>query len=138
MATNLYETTFSALVILFGGLVLPAVVGGLAAYLGNLNVAVKIHRNKLARVRSYMRNANMDQALVQRVLRFYDYLWCRQGGVDEDAVMDELPGLIRQRIAIQVNGTVIYSVPFFVVCGGTAKQQLIVSILKPKTFCPQM
>ncbi len=52
----------------------------------------------------YVCNANMDQALVQRVLRFYDYLWCRQGGVDEEAVMDELPGPIRQRVAMHVNG----------------------------------
>ena len=135
VATNLYETTFSALVILFGGLVLPAVVGGLAAYLGNWNVAVKNHRNKLARVRSYMRNAKMDPALVQRVLRFYDYLWCRQGGVDEEAIMGELPGPIRQRVAMQVNGAVIDLVPFFALCDDTAKQ-LIVSILKPKTFLP--
>ena len=61
--TNSYETTFAALVILFGGLVLPAVVGGLAAYLGNWNVAVKVHRNKLSRVRSYMRNACIGTSL---------------------------------------------------------------------------
>ena len=73
----------------------------------------------------------MDQALVQRVLRFYDYLWCRQGGVDEEAVMDELPGPIRKRVVMHVNGTIIDSVPFFALCADTAKQ-LFVSILKPK------
>jgi hypothetical protein len=49
--------------------------------------------------------------------------------------MDELPGPIRQRVVVHVNGAVIDSVPFFALCDDTAKQ-LIVSILKPEVFLP--
>ena len=42
--TNIIETTFATFVILFGGLVLPAVVGGLAAYISGLRMTAKLFR----------------------------------------------------------------------------------------------
>ena len=136
VATNVYETTFSALVILFGGLFLPAVVGGLAAYISQWNISYKNHRRKLVKVRSYLRSTEKNALLVQRVLRFYDYLWSRQGGINEEEVMENLPGPLRQRVTMHVNGSVLDSVPFFnSFCDDTAKK-LIVSVLKPRAFLP--
>ena len=40
--TNIIEMTFATVVILFGGLVLPAVVGGLAAYISNFHQTAKM------------------------------------------------------------------------------------------------
>ena len=80
---NVLETIFATIVILFGGLVLPAIVGGLAAYMGNLNQASNIHKKKMYKVRTFMRGAYFPQSLMDKVLRYYDYLWSRQGGVDE-------------------------------------------------------
>ena len=45
--TNTLEITFATVTILYGGLIIPAVVGGLAAYLGNINATKKAHRKKL-------------------------------------------------------------------------------------------
>ncbi len=59
--TNILETTYATVVILFGGLILPAIVGGLAAYLGNLNHAERAHRKKMFRVKQYMRHRSMKQ-----------------------------------------------------------------------------
>lgn len=59
--TNIFETTFAAVVLLFGGLILPAIVGGLAAYLGNLDQAERAHRRKITRVKQYMRHRFMEQ-----------------------------------------------------------------------------
>ena len=73
--TNDLETIFSTITILFGGLVLPAIVGGLAAYMGNLNMAVTIHKKKIGKIRSYMRKSHLEFSLIDKVLRFYDYLW---------------------------------------------------------------
>ena len=39
---NIIEITFATVVILFGGLVLPAVVGGLAAYISNFHMTAKL------------------------------------------------------------------------------------------------
>lgn len=42
--TNLLETTFATFTILFGGLVIPAVVGGLAAYISTFHLTAKMFR----------------------------------------------------------------------------------------------
>eukprot|EP00592_Proboscia_alata_P010539 CAMPEP_0194364498 /NCGR_PEP_ID=MMETSP0174-20130528/12409_1 /TAXON_ID=216777 /ORGANISM="Proboscia alata, Strain PI-D3" /LENGTH=2019 /DNA_ID=CAMNT_0039138563 /DNA_START=856 /DNA_END=6918 /DNA_ORIENTATION=- len=133
--TNDLETIFSTITILFGGLVLPAIVGGLAAYMGNLNMAVTIHKQKIGKIRSYMRKSHLEFSLIDKVLRFYDYLWSRQGGIDEQGILDELPGPIRQRVAIYVNGGPINSIPFFSSCDEGIKEHLV-SLLKPRVFLP--
>jgi len=133
--TNALETTFSTFIILFGGLVLPAVVGGLAAYMGSMNIATKFHKRKVAKIRSYLKKQNIEKSILDRILRYYHYLWARQGGVDEQNIMDELPGPLRQRVATFVNGDAISCVPFFALCDNTTRE-LIVSTLKPRVFLP--
>jgi len=133
--TNDLETTFATVIILFGGLLIPAIVGGLAAYMGNLNQSTKLHRGKIFKVRNYMRRAQFDQELVDKILRYYDYLWSRQRGVDEVEIMNELPGPLQQRVAMCVNGEALQSIPFFAGCD-EGMQQYLVSMLKPRVFLP--
>ena len=52
--TNTLEITFATVSILFGGLIIPVVAGGLVAYLGNINATEKAHRKKLEGVKKYL------------------------------------------------------------------------------------
>ena len=132
---NILETVFATVAILFGGLVLPAIVGGLAAYMGNLNQALNLHKKKMYKVRTFMRGTKFPQELMDKVLRYYDYLWSRQGGVDEVEIMSELPGPLQQRVAMCVNGVALNTIPFFEQCD-EGMQQYIVSVLNPRVFLP--
>ena len=123
--TNDLETTVATVIILFGGLFIPAIVGGLAAYMGNLNQSGKLHRGKIFKVRTYMRRAQFDQELMDKILRYYDYLWSQQRGVDEIEIMNELPGPLQQRVAMCVNGEALQSIPFFVSCDEGMQQYLV-------------
>ncbi len=133
--TNILETTFATIIILFGGLILPAVVGGLAAYLGGVNLTKKIYKRKLSMAKSFMKHCAMDKALANKVIRFYDYLWSRQDAIDEESIMNELPWPLRQQVAIHLHRKTIDAVPFFSSCEDSVKE-LIVSILKPRVFMP--
>lgn len=133
--TNLLETTFATVVILFGGLILPAVVGGLAAYLGNLNLTQREYKKKLAAAKSYMKNYIVDKTSVNRVTSYYDYLWSRQDAIDEESIMDEFPWPLRQQVGIYLHHNRINAVPFFADCEDSIRD-LIVSILKPRIFMP--
>mmetsp|Transcript_6892 Transcript_6892/g.13730 ORF Transcript_6892/g.13730 Transcript_6892/m.13730 type:complete len:1017 (-) Transcript_6892:11-3061(-) len=132
---NILETVFATVAILFGGLVLPAIVGGLAAYMGNLNQALNQHKKKMYKVRTFMRGTKFPQLLMDKVLRYYDYLWSRQGGVDEVEIMSELPGPLQQRVAMCVNGVALNTIPFFEQCD-EGMQQYLVSVLNPRVFLP--
>jgi len=133
---NIIETIFATVAILFGGLVLPAIVGGLAAYMGNLNQALNLHKKKMYKVRTFMRGTKFPQQLMDKVLRYYDYLWSRQGGVDEVEIMSELPGPLQQRVAMCVNGVALNTISFFENCD-EGMQQYLVSVLNPRVFLPQ-
>ena len=132
---NILETVFATLAVLGGGLVLPAIVGGLAAYMGNLNQASNIHKKKMYKVRTFMRTTRFPRFLVDKILRYYDYLWSRQGGVDEVEIMNELPGPLQQRVAMVVSGEALSNIPFFEHCD-EGMQQYLVSMLNPRVFLP--
>lgn len=133
--TNPLETKFATVVVLFGGLILPAVVGGLAAYLGNINLTKKNYKRKLHEAKSYMIQSSMDRAILNEVVSYYDYLWSRQNAIDEESILDELPWPLRQQVGVFLHHSQIESVPFFATCEAAVKE-LIVSILKPRVFMP--
>ncbi|KAL7540091.1 hypothetical protein ACHAXR_012578 [Thalassiosira sp. AJA248-18] len=133
--TNIIETTFATVVILFGGLVLPAVVGGLAAYISNLNMSAKLFQKRISKVRMYLLRINVGDDVLDKVSRYYDYHWSCQGGVMELEVMDELPNSLRNAVSSNVCGTMINSLPFLCRCEDATKQ-VIASILQPRVFMP--
>ena len=78
------EMLFATIIVLFGGLTVPAMVGGLAACVSSLNQAQDQHRAKIGRVRELLNRKRYSSEQSNRVLRYYNYIWSRQGGVDED------------------------------------------------------
>ena len=118
----------ATIVILFGGLLLPAVVGGLAAYMGNLNMAEKFYKTKSARNKSFMRKSNVKKTVIDKVNRYYNYLWSCHGGVDEQSIMDELDGPLWDKVAMHVNGEDIKNIPFFSSCDDRTKKLPILQV----------
>ena len=133
--TNLLETTFATIVILFGGLVLPAVVGGLAAYISNLNASLKLFQKKTSKVRSFLLRINVRDAVLDKVSRYLDYHWSCQGGVVEVEVMDELPNTLRSAVSSNICGDMVKLLPFLSRCDDATKQ-LVATILEPRVFMP--
>jgi len=133
--TNDLEITFATTIILFGGLLLPAVVGGLAAYMGNLNKIANDQRIEIGKILTFMRREKLEKSLIDRVLRYYNYIWSTRGGVDEQQIMEELPAPLRQRVALFVNGQGISSIPFFTFVEEGVKEHLV-SALAPKVYLP--
>ena len=133
--TNQLETLFASCVILFGGLLLPAIVGGLAALMSNLNLAVTQYRKRMVTQRRLMVRQGLPSALRFAILRYHNYLWSRQGGIDELKILDELPGPLRQRVALNIVGDSVSHIPF-IKHMPEELQHAIVSKLKPCVFLP--
>jgi hypothetical protein len=134
--TNIVETTFATVVILFGGLMLPAIVGGLAAYLGNIGLAQRKFRKKIFRIKQYMRQRSMDRRLIEKVVNYYHYLWSRQGDMDEEeSCLDELPLTLRKEVSAHINRNHINAAPFLNGLENSMKDALGLS-LKSRIFVP--
>lgn len=136
VAQNIIETSYSTVVILFGGLLLPAVVGGLAAYMSNFRYAAKTFRKNTAKARAHLKDhLNVKDSSIEQIVRFYNFCWSRKGGVAEEDVMDELSTPLRNAVASFVNESAISIVPFFSRCNDAIKQ-LILSSLQHRQFTP--
>ena len=96
------EMLFATIIVLFGGLTVPAMVGGLAACVSSLNQAQDQYRAKIMRVRELLNRKRYSAEQSNRVLRYYNYIWSRQGGVDEVSILNELPGPLRQRVCLSL------------------------------------
>ncbi|KAH8060742.1 cyclic nucleotide-gated ion channel [Aureococcus anophagefferens] len=61
--SNMLETNFSSCMILFGGLLLPAIVGGLASLMADLNKDIREYRAKFSELRLSMQRQKLNQPL---------------------------------------------------------------------------
>ena len=132
---NLYETIFATFLILVGGLAYPAVIGAIASLMSNLNAKQSEYNRKMRTLGRYMDHKHIPVDIRKRIVRYYDYLWSRQRGVDEDVIFQSLPGPLRMEVASFINGNVIENIPFFECCISDLKRSLL-SVLKPMVFLP--
>ena len=110
--SNVAETIFVTFVILIGGLILPAVVGGLASLMGSLNPDLLEFKRKMNTLREFMIQKKFPSNLSEKILHYYDYMWSRQGGVDDTTVVNDLPPVLRAEMAAVNEGKVISSAEF--------------------------
>ena len=135
VSTNILETAFATLVILFGGLILPAIVGGLAAYMSNFHRTEKLFHKRIAKVRQYLLKIKAESSVLEKCQRYFDYHWSCQGGVIEQDVSEELPVSLSTEVAFVVNGAKINTIPFLRSCDDATKL-LLVTVLQPRVFIP--
>ena len=102
---NLVETVFCCFVILFGGLMVPAVVGGLASLMADLNKDAREYRARVAELRHAMDRHDVRAKLRRALLQYHNYVWARRRGTDEREVLKALPAPLRRRALHPVSYT---------------------------------
>ena len=110
---NFLESWFSTIIILFGGLMYPALVGGLASLILMLGAERREHDHKLADLRGFMSRESIANATQDRIFKFYNYKWSMQGGVDETKMLQKLPKHLRNSMSRTISGPILESIPFF-------------------------
>jgi len=136
--SNLIETTFTSCVILFGGLMLPSVVGGLASLMSDLNKGIREYRAKLADMYTSMQRMKLRYSLQSALLQYHDYVWTRQKGVNELAVLNDLSAPMRRAVLNKTIGPAFLAAPFFSQAAGVedvAREELVAR-LEPRVFLP--
>jgi len=133
---SIAETIVSSVIILVGGLVLPAVVGGLASMMGNMNAGLAQFRRKMDNLDGYMREHEFPRVLQERVKNYYNYLWTRLGGVsNREQELSDLPTALKDSLSVCIKGPILSQVPFL---EGAHDEVLksIRAVLRPQIFLP--
>lgn len=122
-------------VTLIGGFLYPAVVGAMASLISNINAPEQEFDSRRKRLNQYMAYVKFSKELTRKINRFYDYLWSRQRGVDEQHILDDLPRALKMAVQDSINGTIIREVPFFFDISLEFLRHLL-AVLKPSVFLP--
>lgn len=110
---NTYETFYTAIFVLIGGIMYPAIIGSLASLMMELNATRKNFKHKTAVVRKYMEMKSYTMPLTDRIIRFYDYIWSRQHGIDEISILKDLSAPLRTSALEYVISNSFKRVSFF-------------------------
>lgn len=107
------EYIYATFSLLFGVLLFATLVGNVGTIITNLNAARTRFESRLDNVKQYMHNRNINKELKESVLRWFDHLWEKSRGIDEQETLQNLPNKLRARIAISANRKILGGNPIY-------------------------
>lgn len=129
------ELAVAMVVMLLGVSMYAFLIGGLATLLNDLHVARREHWERMESLENYLRVRKLPPELGTRVHDYFEYLWSRQRGVNEVALLASLPEPFRLEIMLHLARDVLKNVPLFQHCSPALRNQLLLA-LEPVTFAP--
>ena len=110
--TTTVEVLYTLSVLFLGMSVYASIIGNVGSLLSTLDRAAVEHEDKLEKIQAYLRHRMIPPSLQDRIIDYYDYVFTTSGGLDEQALLEDLPTSIRTDIALYLNKDVIRKVPF--------------------------
>ena len=129
------EYLLASLIMLMGASLYAFIIGGVASLLGNLQAARNSYQEHMESVEQYLRARRIPPHLGTRVHNFYEYLWHRHKGLNEQTLLSDLPESLRLDIMLHLARDVLEQVPLFKHCSPVLRNKLLLA-LKPATFAP--
>jgi hypothetical protein len=129
------EIFFSASVVFIGLSTYATIIGNVGSLISKFDSSELLYQKKMEDISTYMAYRRLPMKLQQRVLNYYEYLWCRKKGLDEEDMLSTLPESLRTEVSLYLNQDIITKVPFFASCSQDFIRQLV-SMLKPRVSIP--
>ena len=104
---SVFQFIYAILLLLLAVLMFATLVGNVGNIIINLNAARTRFESRLDNVKQYMHNRSIRESLQDNVLRWFDHLWERNRGIDEQETLQNLPTKLRARIAFKANEKVL-------------------------------
>ena len=111
--TRSIEYLYSIALLILAVLMFATLVGNVGNILINLNAARTRFESRLDNVKQYMHNRNIKETLQENVLRWFDHLWDKNRGIDEQETLQNLPNKLRAQIAFCANKKVLTNNPIY-------------------------
>lgn len=133
LPTNPVEYVVIILVMFFGYLMFNTLLGAIATMIGNFNREKREFNQKVERIRDLMQFTLLPSSLESKTIRYYEYLWTRYEGVNENDVLESLPRTLRTEAVRQVLGPLFQKVPFFQACSEPL-EHYVLEMFEPRVF----
>ena len=138
--TNVVETVYATVAMLFGGLLKPAVVGGIAALVFSaISRELPVYKYAESLIRFAQRHGrSLPIAFTEQVTRYADYLNDRPSLYSEASILRDLPPALRAEVLNVGVGCIVKSLPFLKYLGDLDREFLddLVAACKPRHYLP--
>ncbi|KAK4485545.1 hypothetical protein RD792_008188 [Penstemon davidsonii] len=112
-STYIGETSFSILIAIFGLVLFAHLIGNMQTYLQSLTLRLEEWRLRQRDTEEWMQHRQLPEDLRKRVRRFVQYKWLATRGVDEEAILRDLPNDLSRDIQRHLCLDLVRRVPFF-------------------------
>ncbi|KAL5208205.1 hypothetical protein ABZP36_032640 [Zizania latifolia] len=115
LSTSLFkgEITFAIVIGVLGLVLFALLIGNMQSYLQATMVRLEEWRTKRTDMERWMNHRQIPQPLKQCVRRYHQYKWVATRGVDEEALLEDLPMDIRRDIKRHLCLDLVRRVPLF-------------------------
>ena len=96
-----------------GVLVVSSIVGNIGTMIENMNAARADYQNKMDSIKQYMVFRKVTADIEKRVLQWFDYLWSNKASLEEENIMNMMPGKLKGEIALFVHLETLKKVRIF-------------------------
>jgi ion transport protein/cyclic nucleotide-binding protein len=129
------EYVLAMVIMLMGASLYAFVIGGVASLLSNLQAARNSHWEHMETVEQYLRARRIPVHLTNKVHNYYEYLWERHKGLNEQGLLRDLPESLRLDIMLHLARDVLAKVPLFQHSAPPLRDALLMA-LTPATYAP--
>jgi hypothetical protein len=129
------EYIFTSLAMVLGASMYAYIIGNIASLVSNLDSAKASFWNKAEAVTQYLHYRHVPTELNDQVRSYYEYVWARHRGLEEESFFADLPIPLRLEVLLHVTKDLLEKVPLFKYCSPSLRNELLIA-LKAQTYTP--
>eukprot|EP00163_Fabomonas_tropica_P015524 TRINITY_DN2832_c0_g1_i1.p1 TRINITY_DN2832_c0_g1~~TRINITY_DN2832_c0_g1_i1.p1 ORF type:complete len:676 (-),score=118.38 TRINITY_DN2832_c0_g1_i1:248-2275(-) len=129
------EYAFTLFTMFVGVVIYALVIGTAATLLANLNENRRRFNNRVNAINKYMAKRNINPNVRGRVRDYYNYLWNRQHGYNDNEIIASLPAHLQLTVCLQLYKELLSKVEFFKDCSQNFIDSLVVK-LQSEVYAP--
>jgi ion transport protein/cyclic nucleotide-binding protein len=122
------EYVISMIVMALGASAYAFIIGNIASLISNLDISKSIHKNKVNAAFHFLNARQVEPALIEKVGNYYDYVWERRKGINDNNLFNDLPSSLRLELLEELLKEQIAVVPIFAHSNKTVRHELLKSL----------
>jgi len=132
---NNAQTLYAIFVMILGVGVYAYVIGNIASILANINPSKASYLQRVEQLTAFMHYRSLPHPLQRRIRDYYDYLWEKRLGYDENDILQDLPPTLRTDVALFLKRDIIERVPIFQGASDAFIREIALE-MEPAVFTP--
>ncbi|OQS06854.1 tetrameric potassium-selective cyclic nucleotide gated channel-like [Thraustotheca clavata] len=107
------EVAYVIFFMLLGASVFGYIIGSMSTLVDQLQTKRSVMKEKMDRVKDYMKERNLPKPLCARIRRYFDFYLVQKEQATEDTFLEDLSDDLRTQLVLHLHRDVVNKIPFF-------------------------